>query len=274
MTVTALLLLGQRSVGGGGTRLAKARERARLARTDASSERQESLDCGPAGGTYLSSLPAVGLHVISAPDGACGGGSDVATLSVFIDGLAVKASEAVTLRDISCDAAGSLEDWLLAALRPRVDSQRMVQMEMLFNFGRMAPEVLQAIMELQKPPPRRTWRLFSPHGTPLTTVEAAVRAIRDCGTILCYEGGSFIWPGVEVGHVRTLHDATAGDGAGSSGSADVTLTTLSLQPLAFSVDRLMSDEECEWIIKSAGPGMIDAQIVGTSKTYVVNCYLR
>ena len=265
--------------GGGSSRLARAREKARLLRTQqqgqggqgsSSTAREvlpshddgatvEDLDCGPAGSRYVSSLPAVGLHVVTAPPYLCSDGARATTLSVYVDGLD---TAAITLSDIPCSSTvgSSIEAWLLAKLRLQIPAQRDAQMEMLLETGRMPAEALEIIMTLQLPPSKRTWRLFTPHGTPLASPAVAVRALQECGTILCYEGGSFMWPGVEVGHVHKL--------------PDMTLTTLSLQPLAFDVDRLLSDEDCEWIIVSSAPELNRAVIHAkehASTTSYVSC---
>ena len=275
VTGALLLLLSALSVlpvvdCGTPTRLARAREKARLLRSQAEArqtshvpERPEprdddpivkelQLDCGKPDVRYVSSLPAIGMHVITAPPDPCSGGARVTALSVYVDGLD---SAALTL-PVSCsNGVGSVEEWLLTALRRRVPAQRDAQMGMLLDSGRMAAAAVEIIMTIQHPPPKRTWRLFTTYGTPLATPGAVVNALQTCGTVLCFEGGSFMWPGVEVGHVTTLR---AGAGAEA-----VTLTTLSLQPLAFSVERLLSDEDCEWIIESSKPELARAAIVKT-----------
>ncbi len=264
--------------GGGSTRLARAREKARLLRNRQQQQGQEwqgkgwgeqsddgaavvdDLACGPAGSRYVSSMPAVGLHVITAPPDLCSGGAGVTSVSVNVDGLD---SAAITLSGIPCSSSvGTIEEWLLTALRPKIPPQRDAQMGLLLDTGRMPAEALEIIMTLQLPPPKRSWRLFTPYGTYLASPAAAVRALQECGTIFCYEGGSFMWPGVEVGHVYTL--------------SDITLTTLSLQPLAFDVDRLLSDEDCEWIIESSKPelnrAVIHAKEHTSATSYVISPY--
>ena len=64
-----------------------------------------------------------------------------------------------------------------------------------------------------------------------------------------------------MGHVTTLRQTADDADEGKGTSSTLTLTTLSLQPLAFSVDRLVSDEDCDWIIKSAEPKMKRAIIM-------------
>merc|ERR1712032_1398679 len=68
------------------------------------------------------------------------------------------------------------------------------------------------------------------------------------GTAYLFEVGNFVWPGVKPGHTRIVSDV-----AGSVG--DVTLTTLSLKPLLYEVKGALSDEDCDHIIKTAGPFM-------------------
>ena len=67
------------------------------------------------------------------------------------------------------------------------------------------------------------------------------------GTGLLMEGGAFIWPGVEIGHKFTVDDVQ-----GRSGG-NVTLETLSLIPLVFSISGLFEDWECDHLIKIASP---------------------
>jgi hypothetical protein len=171
LLVLLLLLLPEQSAGGGGARLARARERARRLQqqqqpqqADDAESAEESLECGPKGGAYVSSLPAVGLHVITAPARACAGSDAATALSVFVDGLALTDAPAVlALRGISCVGSGSsVEGWLLAALRPRVEDQRLAQMEMLFDTGRMPGAALEVIMDLQRPPPGSAFELHFP----------------------------------------------------------------------------------------------------------------
>ncbi|CAN0511736.1 unnamed protein product, partial [Ectocarpus sp. 8 AP-2014] len=60
-------------------------------------------------------------------------------------------------------------------------------------------------------------------------------------------GGNFIWPGVEVGHVQTVH------GLERLGSID--MKTLSMEPLVFEARNFLLDEECKHIREKADPHM-------------------
>lgn len=86
------------------------------------------------------------------------------------------------------------------------------------------------------------WALFTPYGSPLRKSPEILRAFEECGTVYVYEGGNFQWPGVRVGHTITLSMSTDDDLLG-----EVTMTTLSLNPRAFTIAPLLTDEECEFI---------------------------
>jgi len=68
--------------------------------------------------------------------------------------------------------------------------------------------------------------------------------------VLAFEGGSFIWPGVEVGFRRMIAlepESVGGDGL------TLELLTRSLQPLILEVSSFLDSSECGHIIKKASP---------------------
>jgi len=64
---------------------------------------------------------------------------------------------------------------------------------------------------------------------------------------LVFEGGQFIWPGIEIGFKRP--DVAVGEGR------KVTITTKSIQPLVLTFDHFLSDEECSNVIVESEPHM-------------------
>ena len=80
-------------------------------------------------------------------------------------------------------------------------------------------------------------------GTPLRDTASLLR----CPWLLAFEGGLFIWPGVRLGHRRTVGSDPA--------FGDITLVTQSLQPLVFLVDPLLTDAECAHIIAATTPSL-------------------
>lgn len=69
------------------------------------------------------------------------------------------------------------------------------------------------------------------------------------GFVLVFEGGAFLWPGVEVGFVRnvTLHPEKGEE------ALSITIKTRSLKPLILEVSSFFSPEECAHVIKKAEP---------------------
>lgn len=63
-----------------------------------------------------------------------------------------------------------------------------------------------------------------------------------------FEGGNFIWPGVDIGHIR--HVPKSGSEGGS-----ITFKTISLRPLVFEIENFLKPEECDHIIDLAKPHM-------------------
>ena len=81
----------------------------------------------------------------------------------------------------------------------------------------------------QREPQARAWAFFTPGGQRLRGGELS-RAMASCGAVFCFEGGSWVFPGVRVGHNVTLQ-------SDDPRFSNATLTTLSLQPL---VPRIVS----------------------------------
>jgi prolyl 4-hydroxylase len=83
------------------------------------------------------------------------------------------------------------------------------------------------------------------------------------GMVLVYEGGQFMWPGVNVGFKRTanlysLMPVRSPDMGNKQ--QIVTLETLSLVPLVLSVEGFLSDDECDHIKRRAEPLMEYSQV--------------
>ena len=60
------------------------------------------------------------------------------------------------------------------------------------------------------------------------------------------EGGSFVWPGIRPGYTSVISDETLGK---------VSMTTVSLIPKVFTIEPLLTEEECNGMIESAEPQM-------------------
>ena len=66
--------------------------------------------------------------------------------------------------------------------------------------------------------------------------------------LLCLEGGQWIWPPVEIGHVHVLPNLTAP-------GIDTRVVTLSFKPLVVEVENFLNDAEAAHIVEKASPHM-------------------
>mmetsp|Transcript_24823 Transcript_24823/g.58912 ORF Transcript_24823/g.58912 Transcript_24823/m.58912 type:complete len:427 (-) Transcript_24823:163-1443(-) len=114
------------------------------------------------------------------------------------------------------------------------------------------------------------WTIFSLDGQQLLIKEdsspcTSTKSLWEEGMVLLIEGGQFVWPGVKVGFKREINllttAATAG-GRNSDGSTstttnmhrNVTLETLSLRPLIYSVEeKFLNDDECTYVREKVQP---------------------
>mmetsp|Transcript_2454 Transcript_2454/g.4559 ORF Transcript_2454/g.4559 Transcript_2454/m.4559 type:complete len:420 (+) Transcript_2454:31-1290(+) len=77
--------------------------------------------------------------------------------------------------------------------------------------------------------------------SPLTSIKDA------SGMVLAFEGGSFLWPGIEVGFNRTVTLPLQPE------AIRLTITTRSLLPLVVEISSFIEPSECEHIIQKALP---------------------
>lgn len=128
--------------------------------------------------------------------------------------------------------------------------------------------------------PRQAWALFTPLGERVwdeastddedNTDKTWHQVQSKYETLLLYEGGQFLWPGVRIGFHRTVdlysimppgspNYSTASSSTSANNNTQkkktVTLETLSLRPLVVSVQGFLSTDECQYIRDAAAPAM-------------------
>lgn len=76
------------------------------------------------------------------------------------------------------------------------------------------------------------------------------------GLVLVFEGGNFLWPGVEVGFTRNVTITPPGEPE----ALDLELITRSLKPLIVEVSRFLDVPECKHIITKASPHIAKSSV--------------
>jgi len=109
---------------------------------------------------------------------------------------------------------------------------------------------------------QQQWNIYSSDGELLmqeTAPYAQMDGLVQVGMVMLFQGGQFIWPGVEIGFQRTidLYNIIPGAGPDILGKKQrkATLETLSLEPLVFSVEGFLDDYECDFFEEAAAPTM-------------------
>lgn len=113
---------------------------------------------------------------------------------------------------------------------------------------------------------KQPWAIFSPEGLRLLDESSTehnpgdlVKFLVDSyGMALLYEGGQFVWPAVRIGFKRSVDlYSIMPEGSPDMGEKNqtVTLETLSVTPLVFSVSGFLSEEECNHVQRVAEPTM-------------------
>ena len=195
--------------------------------------------CGAREMQHLSELPVQGMHVLSSAIDACEDRADSFAVKLWVDGF----SDSPKLLELSCRSSGSSAEELLEPVRRAVKAERPRLHRRLVSSGAMSKAV---VSELRRPPPRRSWKLFTALGAEVLAHEAS-DALRECGTLYLFEGGSFMWPPVRPGHRVTVP-------TGQEGSS-VTLTTVAIVPRIFTLSRLLTPADAAIVISQAEPEM-------------------
>ena len=120
---------------------------------------------------------------------------------------------------------------------------------------------------------KQPWAIFSPQGLRLLDESSDelnpgdfVKSLVDdsYGMALLYEGGQFVWPAVRIGFKRSvdLYSIMPDGSPDMSGkNQTITLETLSVTPLVFSVTGFLTAEECKHVQQAAEPTMRYSDVV-------------
>ena len=109
------------------------------------------------------------------------------------------------------------------------------------------------------------WAIFTPMGQRVAdaslddpeTEDLILQVLLKYQTLLVYEGGQFMWPGVQEGFLRPVNLYSIMPVGDTTDQPErlVTLRTMSLRPLVFLVEDFLTTEECDYIQMLAEPTM-------------------
>lgn len=93
------------------------------------------------------------------------------------------------------------------------------------------------------------WKIMSTDGRALESANDIKTAPDNIA--LVFEGGQWVWPGIDEGYVRTVT---------LDGQNPINIETMSFKPLLYMVKSFFSDEECDHAINKANPHMIQSPV--------------
>ena len=225
-------------------------------------EAASALECGPEGMEHLSELPSQGMHVLllaSEPTACEAAGGTALRLKVYADGVA---SDEPSALELPCDLDDAALEPLLSELRGKVEAARPLVHARLLRERKLSRD--SAKHSRQSADARlEDWRFYSPFGSELRSPASLLSALLQCRAAYVFEGGAWVWPGIRVGHRRVLQSTSQSGGAEST---LVAMTTQALQPLVFLVEPLLSEDECEWIMRGVEPSMERSVVAHVSET--------
>lgn len=103
------------------------------------------------------------------------------------------------------------------------------------------------------------WKMFNVDGEHVESTEKMLSMVDGPAQtlFLIFEGGQFVWPGIEIGYQRKNVEVEEGK--------FVTITTESIQPLVLTFDSFLSPRECKKVIADAEPHMASSGLTMTDK---------
>jgi hypothetical protein len=221
-------------------------------RSDVHAHVHDADRCGPPGVEHLSEELLQGLHVLKLPRDASSSPAIADPLSVspgsapsvevYVDGVE---SSAPPIMELSSDNVDIAE--VLHTLKEIVDAERPGLHRRLARGQKLTSVAAKELRQgTTNRPSTEQWRGFLPMGEQLQHQPLAlIDGLRQCGAVYVYEAGVFLWPGIRRGYKR----AVPAEPSKNHQQRYVVMTTLSLQPLVFSVDRMLSDAQCDWLIE-------------------------
>ncbi|KNC46097.1 proly 4-hydroxylase [Thecamonas trahens ATCC 50062] len=99
---------------------------------------------------------------------------------------------------------------------------------------------------------RQPWAFFTNQARRAST-KAQVEQV-----MLLFEGGQWLWPGIEIGHMWEIENLV-------DGAPNLVLETLELQPLVLSVHHFLALSECDYIVGKAKPHFFTSEVAHQDK---------
>ena len=143
----------------------------------------------------------------------------------------------------------------------RTDAPPRVEMEGLPDWSTFKKTLTEYFHLTPMDDLHQEWNIFSPDGELLVQESneyVEMEGLVQMGMVMVYQGGQFIWPGVSIGYKRTieLYSIMPGGSPDMGGKKrNATLETLSLEPLVFSVEGFLDDDECDFFKEEAAPSL-------------------
>lgn len=162
----------------------------------------DGLQCGPPDLRHLSDVPFQGMHVLTTNShGICSSRESELTVRVHVDG-ALAAHQLPSVVRVPCESTTrSSAEILRAQVRSLAPAARAALHKQLRSSGNIAGEMLEWLSAsvLEDTDDWTLSKYYTPYGTPIRN-EDLMQAFRQCGTVYLFQGGTFMWPGISVGH--------------------------------------------------------------------------
>jgi hypothetical protein len=164
----------------------------------------DGLQCGPQGLRHLSDVPFQGMHVLTAnSDGICSSGESEFDVHVHVDGAVTAHGQLPPVVRIPCDSTTRIADTLRSKIRTLVPAARAALHSQLRSSANITAETLEWLGASRSAQDTDdVWersQFFTPYGTAVSS-EDLTQAFQQCGTLYLFQGGTFMWPGISVGH--------------------------------------------------------------------------
>ena len=108
------------------------------------------------------------------------------------------------------------------------------------------------------------WAMFTTNGDIINSYHDFIEVTTNDNLILLYEGGNFMYPGVRINFTRSISINPNSD---KEECITYNLKTLSLQPLVFSIDNLITNQESDALLNITYKLLHSSQVENTTYSH-------
>lgn len=197
---------------------------------------------------HLSSTKVPGFHVICF-ETESNSNNNVNSMTIYKEGNILSKVEQEMTGDLASFSWETLKEHLFEILTPFSNSNNDSRWAIFDLQGKLIINFQKEQQMLQRSKPKNLDLLIH-H-----------QIIQSNNMVLFIEGGTWFWPGIQIGFERTINLSSADTNTNHHPERNITLETISMDPLIVSVKGFLTVDECHYLQQKSEPRVTRASDV-------------